>query len=294
MNAPEESPLSERWTLTPADHVLIAAKRRANQLGFAVLLLLFREHGRFPVGSSEIDRQMVCEVAQQVNVPVPGDHVLNLSGRTTERHRAEIRALFGYREATVADAEALEAWLRDQAATVGAVPDHLVARLEARCRELAIEPPSADRVERIVRAAIHAHEERLYARIRDRLTRETRARLETLLQPGSDAESGSDGDGQPGTAPALLLQLRGDPGRPNLAGVRGELAKLDLVRGIGRASKSSSPNSQSSGARGKSVRLTASGHPHLVPGEPARTPSRKSGRRSSGGSNTIPIRRPSP
>ena len=233
MNAPEESNLPERWTLTPADHALVAAKGRANRLGFAVLLLFFREHGRFPADGSEIDRQMVGEVARQVHVPAPEDHALSLSGRTAERHRAEIRALFGYREATVADAEALEDWLRDQAAVVGAVPDHLVARLEARCRELAIEPPSADRVERIVRAAIRAHEERLYARIRARLTPETRARLEALLQPGSDAESGSDGDGQPGTAPALLLQLRGDPGRPSLAGVQAELARLELVRRVG-------------------------------------------------------------
>jgi len=222
VSAPEESHPPERWTLTPADHVLIAAKSRANQLGFAVLLLFFREHVRFPADGAEVDRPMVCEVARQVHVPTPEGHGLNLSGRTAERHRAEIRALFGYREAIVADAEALEDWLRDKAAVVGAVPDHLVARFEARCRELAMEPPSADRVERIVRAAIRTHEERLSARIRDRLTQETRSRLEALLQPESDAESGSDGDGQPGIAPALLLQLRGDPGRPGLAGVQAE------------------------------------------------------------------------
>ena len=185
MNAHEESPLPERWTLTPADHALVAAKGRANRLGFAVLLLFFREHGRFPADSSEIDRPMVGEVAQQVHVPPPDDHAPDLSGRTAERHRAEIRALFGYREATVADAKALEDWLRDQAAVVGAVSDHLVARLEARCRELAIEPPSADRVDRIVRAAIRAHDERLFTRIRDRLVPETRDRLEALLQPES-------------------------------------------------------------------------------------------------------------
>ena len=188
MNAHEESNLPERWTLTPADHALVAVKGRANRLSFAVLLLFFREHGRFPSDGSEIDRRMVGEVAQQIHVPAPVDDALNLSGRTAERHRAEIRALFGYREATVADAKALEDWLRDQAAVVGAVPDHLVARLEARCRELSIEPPSADRVDRIVRAAIRAHEERLYAGIRDRLTPETRARLEALLQPASGAE----------------------------------------------------------------------------------------------------------
>src|SRR5262249_39047155 len=104
---------------------------------------------------------------------------------------------------------------------------------EARCRERAIEPPAAERVERIVRAAIRAYEEGLFARIRARLTREPRARLEALLQPGSDAEGDSDGNGQQGVAPAPLRQLRSDPGGPSLAGVQPELARLELVRRIG-------------------------------------------------------------
>ncbi len=212
MEVLEETTLSERWTLTPADHALIAAKSRANRLGFAVMLLFFRERGRFSASGSEIDRKMVCEVAQQIDVPVPEGQTLNLTGRTTERHRAEIRALFGYREATVVDAEVLEDWLCDQVAVVGGVPDHLVVQLEARCRELSIEPPSADRVNRIVRAAIHTHDERLYAGILCRLTLPVRARLDALLRPASGAEDGSDRDGLTGTASALILRLRGDPG----------------------------------------------------------------------------------
>jgi TnpA family transposase len=229
----DERDIPEGWTLTPADLTLVMAKGRANRLGFAVLLLFYRSHGRFPGAPTEIEPQAVDQVARQIDMGATPHDGLDLAARTWKRHRAEIRALFGYREATVADAEALEAWLRGQAAVVGTVPDHLVARLEARCRELAIEPPSADRVERIVRAAIRAHEGQLYARIRDRLTPEARARLEALLQPESDAGSGSDGDGQPGAAPALLLQLRGDPGRPSLAGVQAELTRLELVRRVG-------------------------------------------------------------
>jgi hypothetical protein len=228
-----ERDIPEGWTLTPADLTLVMAKGRANRLGFAVLLLFYRAHGRFPNAATEIEPQAIDQVARQIGMEAAPHDGFDLATRTGKRHRAEIRALFGYREATVADAEALEDWLRDQAAMVGAVSDHLVARLEARCRELAIEPPSADRVERIVRAAIRAHEERLSARIRDRLTPEARARLEALLQPESNAQSGSDGDGQPEAAPALLLQLRGDPGRPGLAGVQAELARLELVRRIG-------------------------------------------------------------
>lgn len=227
----DERDIPEGWTLTPADLTLVMAKGRANRLGFAVLLLFYRAHGRFPGAPTEIEPQAVDQVARQIGMGATPYDGLDLAARTWKRHRAEIRALFGYRETTVADA--LEDWLRDQAATVGTVPDHLVARLEARCRELAIEPPSADRVERIVRAAIRAHEERLYTRIRDRLTPETRARLEALLQPESDAGSGAGGDGQPGAAPALLLQLRGDPGRPSLAGVQAELVRLELVRRVG-------------------------------------------------------------
>ena len=33
-----------------------------------------------------------------------------------------------------------------------------------------------------------------------------------------------------GTAPAILLQLASDPGRPSLASVQDELAKLELIR----------------------------------------------------------------
>ena len=62
-------------------------------------------------------------------------------GRTARRLRAEIRVRFGFREATVADADTLTAWLRDHAAaeTRGEM-EAMVERLEVRCRALAIEP----------------------------------------------------------------------------------------------------------------------------------------------------------
>ena len=36
----------------------------------------------------------------------------------------------------------------------------------------------------------------------------------------------------PGSVPAVLLTLRGDPGRPSLASVQEELAKLELIRNL--------------------------------------------------------------
>jgi hypothetical protein len=219
----------ERSTLTPPDLALVMTKHHGNRLGFAVLLAFFRNQGRFPRTASEIDQLFVAEIAQQLAIAAPSGFAPGLAGRTAERHRAEIRALAGFREASVADAALLEDWLRDQVAAVGAVPDQLIALLETRCRALSIEPPAADRIDRIVRAAIRAHDERFCAGVFDRLVPATRERLEMLLRPVEDPPSAQSG----GMVPALLLWLRGDPGKPSLASVQDALAKLELIRGIG-------------------------------------------------------------
>jgi hypothetical protein len=169
--------------LTESDCALIQTKHHANRLSFAVLLAFFRERGRFPRRSTEIDRTLVNDIIAELQLPTPDDFKFALSGRSNERHRAEIRDLLGFREATVADGEALAEWLQHQTAGAGANAEHLAQQLEGRCRELFLEPPAPDRVERIVRAAIHAHDDRLQTEIAQRLGPETRERLDTLLRP---------------------------------------------------------------------------------------------------------------
>jgi hypothetical protein len=167
------------WALTPADLVLVMAKNEANRVDFALLLLFYRVHGRFPNEPEEIEPGAVANIARQLGMTGVAHDGFNTADRTWKRHRAEIRAMFGYREATVADAEMVSDWLRDQAAVAGGVPEHLAALLDARCRELLIEPPSTDRADRIVRAAIYAHDERFCATILGRLTPTTTVRTIT-------------------------------------------------------------------------------------------------------------------
>lgn len=104
----------ERSTLTPPDLALVITKHHGNRLGFAVLLAFFRDRGRFPRTAGEIDPSVVEELARQLAVAAPPGFAPILAGRTAERHRAEIRALAGFREASVADAALLEGWLRGQ------------------------------------------------------------------------------------------------------------------------------------------------------------------------------------
>jgi hypothetical protein len=54
------SPGDGGWHLTPADHALVAAKSRANRLRFAVMLLFFRDRGRFPRGADLLDPQAIA------------------------------------------------------------------------------------------------------------------------------------------------------------------------------------------------------------------------------------------
>ncbi|MGE5532679.1 MAG: Tn3 family transposase, partial [Bacteroidota bacterium] len=118
------------------------------------------------------------------------------------------------------------------AGEVGGELEPLIERLETCCRELAIEPPTADRVERIARTALRAHEDRFHAGVYERLSSATCERLDALLRP--DRADGDDPtqDDAAGNAPAVLLKLRGSPGRPSLASLQDELAKLELIRQI--------------------------------------------------------------
>ena len=122
VGAPDES-----WTLTPEDHA-----RRC---------------------PSTVARGSASRCCWPSSAAPAGDGKL-LTARTAERFRAEIRAGFGFREATVAVADALIVWLRDHAApeAAGAL-DVLVERVETHCREQALKPPAPDHIDRIVRAA---------------------------------------------------------------------------------------------------------------------------------------------
>jgi hypothetical protein len=212
--------------LAPSDYSMVMAKSRENRLTFATWLMFFRDHGRFPRGPSDLESLDIAALARQIEVTVPADGGLLLAERTAKRLRTEIRVRYGFREATVADADSLTEWLRDHAAAeAGGEIAAMVERLETRCRELAIEPPSVERVERIARAALRAHEERFHADIYGRLSPAIRERLDELL--GS-----AEGENATGSAPATLLTLCGNPGRPSLASMQEELAKLELIRGI--------------------------------------------------------------
>ena len=105
--------------------------------------------------------------------------------------------------------------------------------LEQRCRDIKIEPPTADRIERMVRAAVYAHDERFCSEIHGRLPAATRTRLDALLSPTTTDPKAAASEEPDSHVPAVLMHLRSDPGGPSVNSLQAELAKLDLVRKLG-------------------------------------------------------------
>lgn len=86
-------------------------------------------------------------------------------------------------------------------------------------------------MERIARSAVRAYEDAFHACTLERLSSATCKRLDALLSPEETDEATAE-DEASRQAPAVLLKLLGNPGRPSLASLQDELAKLDLLRGV--------------------------------------------------------------
>jgi len=215
------------WTLSPAEHAAVAAKSMANRLSFALLLKYFGIYGQFPRSLGELDRGVIATLAKQIGSAVTTRHEAFELDRTVKRHRAEIRAFFGFRGATVRDAAELTDWLRDNAVVEGRDREQLARTLELECRRRTLEPPAPERIDRIVRAAVHAYEDRFYHETWAKLSPHTRTRLDELLRPAGD-----DVDDEDTSSRAVINTLRSDPGRAGVNSIREEMAKLTTIRDL--------------------------------------------------------------
>jgi len=107
------------WTLSAAEHAAVAAKSISNRLSFALLLKYFGISGCFPKSLGDLNRGVIVTLAKQIDSEVTIRNEAFELDRTVKRYRAEIRAFFGFRGATVRDAQELTDWLRDNAVVEG-------------------------------------------------------------------------------------------------------------------------------------------------------------------------------
>jgi hypothetical protein len=180
--------LEERWMLAPSERLLLFTKTAPSGLGFVVLLKFFQAEGRFPYypQPQEVPPAAIQYVAKQAGVDPADWWRYDWKERTIKNHRAEIRGLLGFREATAGDSETVMLWLQQHYIDNERRPERVKGAALARFRELRLEPPKPDRVDRLVRSAIANHEASLCGHVMERLPLDTRSRLQNLLQPISE------------------------------------------------------------------------------------------------------------
>ncbi|MFZ0255073.1 MAG: Tn3 family transposase, partial [Gammaproteobacteria bacterium] len=225
---PEE--LIELWTLTSGEKQQTLSKREPSRLGFAVLLKFFQHQGRFPKSAREVPKAVVDHLASQLEVAPARWKEHDRDGRTIKSHRTEIRKLLGFREATVADGEALVAWLRDHCLPQRQRFEHIESAAYERLRSLHIEPPTPARLDRLIRSAQHAFDKQFCATVHGRVSPATREQLEAVLAIDDETDAAGASVSIPGRT--LLQALRADPGPVTLDTLLQEIEKLNRLRSL--------------------------------------------------------------
>ncbi|MGI8506234.1 MAG: DUF4158 domain-containing protein [Solirubrobacteraceae bacterium] len=123
----------DHFTLIGDELDQLRNKPEATRLGFAVLLKFLLWRGRFPREWHEVPGDAVAHLARQVRVPAAELGAFDFAGRTAKRHRTEIRVYTGFRECSVADAEALAEWLTEHVAPRERCPEAVRDELIGRC-----------------------------------------------------------------------------------------------------------------------------------------------------------------
>jgi len=211
----------DHFTLVGDELDLLHTKSGSSRLGFAALLKFLLWRGRFPRAASELPEDAVLHLARQVRVPAGDLASFDFAGRSAQRFRGEIRGYTGFRECSVADAEALAGWLAEHVASGERRPERVRDELIVRCRAELIEPPTPERVSEIARSALHRAEQALLALITDRLDPVVVARLEALIAVSDDDQDN------------VLALIKAAPGNVSLETMLVEISKLETIRAIG-------------------------------------------------------------
>ena len=228
--------LVEHFTLLPQDMDLLTNKTGPTRFGFAVLLKYFQYEARFPAAKQDVPKALITYLANQLNLSPELYLQYDWTGRTITYHRTQIREHFAFRETTVADAEEMTAWLISTQLAADQNLERLKELVINHFRELRVELPRNDRIERLIRSACHTYEQAFFAETFQKLSQVTRERFDALLTRSIlEAETSEDEEEGETLAPTAvsaeigLHDLKTNPGPVGLESVIKEIAKLRLL-----------------------------------------------------------------
>ncbi|NOT55597.1 MAG: Tn3 family transposase, partial [Deltaproteobacteria bacterium] len=226
-----EHELETYWSFSSDELKLLPQRDTSSRLGVAASLKFFQLEGSFPSSGRDIPAAALTYMAKQLDVEPNVIAAYAWQGRTGKRYRGHLRTALGIRPATAEDFKAVEPWRHEEV-----VPwDHPLRHLQdAVCgwyRSRQIEPPSAGRIDRLVRSALRTHEAAIYEGTVAKLLPSTRQALDALIDSSlandeHEAEEGAD------WRSTIFSVLKTDPGRVSLKSVLRELEKLRQIEAL--------------------------------------------------------------
>ncbi|WP_433327360.1 DUF4158 domain-containing protein [Spirillospora sp. CA-294931] len=215
----DEDELAGNWTLVGDELDQVSGRRARRNLGSCCCCASMRctAGSRRAVPRSRPGRHLRCPLGRGSSVELG---LYEWDGRTIKAHRADIRKYFGFRECSVADADQAADWLAVKVCEKERQVDRVRAELLAHLREERIEPPTRDRVRRIIGTAPRRAEQTQTARIAGRIPAESIPRVLALIarsvDPGDDAEEAAGAD--------VFALVREEPGNASVKTIEREVS----------------------------------------------------------------------
>ncbi len=235
----QPSELIEHWTLLPNELTLLKGLTAPNRLGLAMMLKFYQYEGQFPTNKAEVPLQVIRYLAEQLKIDPNRLDNYDWAGRSIKAHRVKIRDFLGFREATLSDQNALKIWLEAQVLAYELKIESLLDAATTHLRQHKIEPPTPERLERLVRSVIHSFEEKLFSTIAQKIPMAVREKLDELLKTspselveiaGSKKEQEAELSLENPYAQPTITILKTDPGRLGLDSWTKEADKLQQLR----------------------------------------------------------------
>jgi TnpA family transposase len=220
--------LVENFTLNPDEMALLENKGDENRLGFAVLLKFFQMEAKFPFHHHIVPKQVVSYIARLLKVSPKQYSEYSFLGRTAERHRAEIREFFGFRELNPYDKKELITWLCESVLAYDRQTSKLEAAVYQHLRELKLEPPIPSGVEKLIRSAVSTTEKAFCAGIFNQIESGALTKMDALISTQDAME-----EDQSQFKQSVFNFLKTDPGRTSLKSIFKEVSKLQCIRELG-------------------------------------------------------------
>lgn len=224
--------LIEHFTILPNEMSLIENKTGETKIGFAVLLKFFQNEARFPTHKYEVPKAVIAYIAKQIFSEPELYAQYDWTGRSITYHRTQIREFFGFREDTIEDAQEMTEWLCQHVLHHDHEFEHLKERVYRRFHELKIVPPSPDRIERLIRSAIHTYEESFFQAIYQKLPSTSLTLLDSLIDSISYLEIDEEEAASDSSIQISFNELKADPGRAGVDSVLKEVNKLRTIRNL--------------------------------------------------------------